>query len=267
MTAKIPIWQLRIDVYNKMFIKYLKMSNRYDRGEIFAFERKEQYLLIMRTLYKEFYKYLRDLLREENILEPLPKKIFILCREKNIYTEIEDWLYFIDLLNEYNEIKDNLLKEELLDYILKTFKYKFYHIHQYFKITYPLQEYKKQLMQINQTMDTRNELSYNNVEYNADFVKMTEKSYERLLNFFKSNKEIKLVWMQGSRVFGITRGGSDIDLIIDSPLEAYDALKEKMYKIQTPYRIDAKNLNSNTLFIKTATFLGTKLIYNIDDWQ
>ena len=221
----------------------------------------------MRTLYKEFYKTLRDLLREENIFEPLPRKIFILCKEKNIYTEIDDWLYFIDLLNEYSEVENNLAKEELLDYILDAFKYKFYQIHQYFKKTYPLQDYKKQLMEINQTVNSREILSYNKVEYNADFVKMTEKSYKKLLNFFKSNKDIKFVWLQGSRVFGTTRGGSDIDLIIDSPVNTYDTVKEEMYKIQTPYRIDAKNLNSDTLFVKTATFLGTKLIYNIDDWQ
>ena len=170
------------------------------------------------------------------------------------------------MLNEYYET-DDILKEELLDYILQTFKYKFYNVHQYFKKTYPLNEYKKQLMQINMTLNTRQELSYNEVIYNADFVKMTEKSYRLLLDFFRSNKEIRKVWMQGSRVFGTTRGGSDIDLIIDSPLETYDVLKEKMYKIQTPYRIDAKNLNSDTIFVKTATYLGTKLIYNIDDWQ
>ena len=169
--------------------------------------------------------------------------------------------------SQYSETDDNLVKEELLDYILENFKYKFYQVHQYFKKTYPIQEYKKQIMQINMEVKPREELSYNKVEYNADFVKMTEKSYNKLLNFFKSNKEIKMVWLQGSRVFGTTRGGSDIDLIIDSPLETYDAIKEKMYKIQTPYRIDAKNLNSDTPFIKTATFLGTKLIYNIEDWK
>ena len=83
----------------------------------------------------------------------------------------------IELLNEYYETADNILKEELLDYILHTFKYKFYSVHQYFKKTYPINEYKKQLIQINMTLNARQELSYNEVIYNADFVKMTEKSY------------------------------------------------------------------------------------------
>lgn len=267
MTAKIPVWFLRINDFNRTFVKFLKVSNRYERGELTTFERKEHFLISMKALFTQLYRALRDLLREENIFEPLPRRIFILCKEKNIFSDCDDWLYFIELLNEYYETYDSVLKEELLDYILNTFKYKFYSVHQYFKKTYPLNKYKEQLVQINLSLNTRQELSYNKVIYNADFVKITEKSYEKLLDFFRLNKDIKLVWLQGSRVFGTIRGGSDIDLIIDSSLETYDALKEKMYKIQTPYRIDSKNLNSNSRFVKTATYLGTKLIYNIDDWQ
>lgn len=267
MTTKIPIWFLRMNDFNFSFVNFLRIANRYDRGELTTFERKEQFLLSMRALFTKFYRALRDLLREKDIFEPLPRKIFILCKEKNIFSDCDIWLYFIELLNEYQETEDCILKEELLDYILKTFKYKFYNIHQYFKTTYPIQEYKKNLIEINQTLNPRENLSYNKVIYDADFVKVTDKSYNKILDFFKSNNEIKAVWMQGSRVFGTTRAGSDIDLIIDSPLETFDALKEKMYQIQTPYRIDAKNLNSNTIFIKTATYLGTKLIYSINDWK
>ena len=44
-------------------------------------------------------------------------------------------------------------------------------------------------------------------------------------------------------------------------------VKKEMYEIQIPYRIDAKNLKTNTTFVKTAIYQGTKLIYNIEDWE
>jgi predicted nucleotidyltransferase len=96
---------------------------------------------------------------------------------------------------------------------------------------------------------------------------MSEKSYNKMLEYFKANKEIKKVWLQGSRVFGITRQSSDIDLIIDISLSDFNRIKKEMYEIQIPYRIDAKNLKTNTTFVKTAIYQGTKLIYNIEDWE
>ena len=86
MTAKIPIWFLRMNIFNYTFVKFLKVSNRYKRGELTTFERKEQFLLSMKALFTQFYRALRDLLREENIFEPLPRKILILCKEKDIFS-------------------------------------------------------------------------------------------------------------------------------------------------------------------------------------
>ena len=110
-------------------------------------------------------------------------------------------------------------------------------------------------------------LPHNQVIYSADFINMTEKSYNTILEYFKANKEIKKVWLQGSRVYGIARHSSDIDLIIDTSLSAFNRIKQEMYEMLIPYRIDAKNLKTNTLFVKTAIFQGTKLIYNIEDWK
>ena len=72
-----------------------------------------------------------------------------------------------------------------------------------------------QLMHIQNTQNTKENISHNEVVYNSDFVKITDKTYRKLLDFFKTNKEIKSVWIQGSRVFGVTRNGYDVDLIID----------------------------------------------------
>ena len=78
------------------------------------------------------------------------------------------------------------------------------------------------------------------VNYNCEELLIKESSYNILLDYFKSLPQIKRVWLHGSRAQGTSNYGSDLDLLFDCELSAWEEVYSSFGKVLIPYFIDGK---------------------------
>ena len=110
-------------------------------------------------------------------------------------------------------------------------------------------------------------LPMNSPVYQSDELGIYESSYSILINFLKNTPEIENVWLHGSRAIGTANSNSDIDMLVDSPNDSFEILKNKIKNIRMPYRIDIVNIHeaSQADFIRQVTPY-TKILYRKKDF-
>jgi predicted nucleotidyltransferase len=96
--------------------------------------------------------------------------------------------------------------------------------------------------------------------YDYREIGISEKSYKILIKFFSSIKNLKSVWIHGSRAYNAGTYASDIDIIIDCPEEKYDDIVNQLNNLSVPYWFDCKNLYNSTYlnYLKITQIIGTK---------
>lgn len=265
MTTELPVWFYRINDFKHKFIHYLKLINERPERQEQIHLINEMILRSMCSLFVQLVRAIRDYKLDEGLYEPLPRKLLIIAKNEELISNSEDWLYFIDLLNVYEQELNPKKREFYLDYIVKIYQNKFMNLYKDLTSRFPIKpEYADIFEKQSNTKNPKELYDDTLPEYHHNYIGITEKSYQIILNYLRSKKCIKKVWLQGSRVFRIPRKGSDIDLILDCPLEEQKNIDKELKELAIPYKLDAKNINTNSHFLKRVAQLGTKLIYSAD---
>jgi len=242
--------------------------NDFKNHNLINFEEKQAMLNIIKRVFVFYWKFLRDLLKEDGIIEYYPRKIIIIAIEKNIIESKNIiWLNYIDLLNKliYDKAADN---EKIVSEIITTYKVAANDI--YLSVKEKCNVMSKNNSEFEEffTNNVNIELNKEQPDYNHYELGIKEGEYEKILSFFRNNPKIKNVWLHGSRASGNSRKNSDIDLLVDAETENFDDLKIQLNKIRIPYRIDAANIYDELQhdFIARNSHFA-KIIYRAEDFN
>ena len=258
----------------KLPIKYYKYKSLKDRYERCLFYREKLYgnkLLVeerpdafwaIKTLFNFYIKNLQYMYKLQGKEIILPVEVLKAAQKDKIINCADIWMEFIKDYNIYwqenDEAKQQSIELKIMD--------KYYrHIDLINKIISTPEALslieenellEQELINSNLVLDDSEPLSYN-------LLGITEKSYNKLINYFKSMLEIKTVWAHGSRLYKTNSRGSDIDLLIDCPVENWQKVYTGLINLAIPYIVDVKNINmpEKQEYIKTIMCLGTKKIF------
>ena len=265
---KLAIGYLNILTFNEKVRIFQDYDKRFREGTLPDNEFVAYYWSLKSAVY--FYcKFIKFLYKQQGILFQSPVDVLIRAGKDNLITDSEVWLEYIKWLNYCVGIKDRLLQKEAMIKVLDKF-------HDKVELMYILTRSPE-----NTKFTEENDIIFreicnqelvlpdNPVNYDCSELLITEYSYKILLDYFKSNPEIKRVWLHGSKVLGTSSPGSDLDLLFDCSLSAWEEIMYGYEKLLIPYFIDGKNIydEDRAPFVKCAMHLGTKKIYDIKDFQ
>ena len=252
----------RIINFEKRYEIFKKYEEFYISGKHIS-NIEEQLFELIFLGYISFFKYLKYTYRDSGINLGLHKDVLKKAVSDNLVSETEYILKYIDYMNAYYQTSDIIKKIYMKYRIVKEFRPLMYFFVDYFKSD-RIEEIKKECAPINERIQVHQIKLDNSIpEYKPEEIGISEYSYNLIINFFRSNEEIKSVWLYGSRAQNCFYDSSDIDLIIDSPSENFDVIKKGLLALPIPYFTDPKNLHEehNKNFIRCASFNGNKRIY------
>ena len=231
---KIPRYYYRGQTIEHTFFEFCEMVNK----PLISSEDKQAMLNLIKRMFVVYWKFLRDLLKEKNIIEYYPRNIIPLAIKDGI---IDDsslvWIDYIDILNTLIYAKGKE-KQNLIDKIIKIYPSEVYKIHDFISK-------KMNDCNIQENLSQEISLPFVSPQYNAEELGIYKSSYTLLMNFFKTIPNIKYVWFHGSRAKGNYLPNSDIDLLVDCPLESFEDIKSMINVLRIPYRIDISNIHDN----------------------
>lgn len=253
---KIPRYYYRGQTIEHTFLEFCEMVNK----PLISSEEKQAMLNLIKRMFVGYWKFLRDLLKEKNIIEYYPRNIIPLAIQENI---IDDssliWIDYINILNSLISAKGQE-KEDLISKVIKIYPSEVYKIHNFIS---------KKMNECNVQENLLQEILLPNAkpQYNSEELGIYESSYTLLINFFTTIPDIKYVWFHGSRAKGNYLPNSDIDLLIDCPLESFEDIKTMINVLRIPYRIDISNIHDNDKkdFLIRASE-NTKMLYRKNDF-
>ena len=229
----------------------------------FSTDSLQPLLNVIKRIFVLYWKFLRDLLKEKyGIVEYYPRKIITEAINRNLIDKSEAiWLEYIDMLNVIVYDNDSDKKKTIVHKIVDTYIDRI-------KIVYDFIYKKNHYEPLSNKNSNEISLKYDMPLYDPSEIGINENFYNLLLNVFKNNPEIRYVWVHGSRAEGNARKNSDIDLLIDAPLENFGKLKETLNRIRIPYRIDATSIydRDNLDFIAVVS-KQSKIIYRAEDYK
>lgn len=254
---KLPRWYYRIENFNSVYrelVSFLEIQKHNSKPD------KQILLNTIKSLYVLYYKILRDLLKEKGIKLFFPREIFITAEENGIIKNSQIWLEFIDLLNILCYEKDLKLQEEIVDKILDQYIPVLKNVHKELTIM------NKSITKFKPPTFSMDSMSYTTPKYNAQELGITPEAYKIFMNFVCTHTDIKHLWLYGSRLENTNRPNSDIDMLVDCPLEKFEQLKSALKKVRIPYHIDFVNIHDtqNRNFVAVVS-TNAKLIYNSND--
>ena len=258
----IPDIYIRIYNFNQTFELYKKLIKEYDKNS----SNNIIVLDIMNCtnhLYTYYWKYISDIYKEQNKFFTFPREIInnalngnvISVKMKFLLEYIDDYSsYVMASKNEHIKIAHKIVNKYRKKFPLMT------ELMHSKKITTFMKQYEPLTRDFYES-----ELILDNTQpkYISDELGISEKSYRILIEFFKSNSYIKSVWLYGSRLYGGYSKGSDIDLIIDCPIDKSQELTNDILALPIPYFVDFLNINNinNRFFLQAVANKGTKKIY------
>lgn len=219
-------------------------------------------------LYWRFVK--RTYKERKGIKLTTPREGFLKAQSDGMIHDADTWVEFIDDMNvcmattnpeESLEIRDKMLEYyhtklySTLDYV---------HCEEHSKI---MQEYAEQA-RYQQSLQLEFDMS--KPVYNCDEIGISERSYNILLDYFRSKKEIKNVWLHGSRAHGNATGSSDLDLIVDCDNAFLQQISDEIGALKIPYICDPAgyyNERNIKYFYKLIKPFITKRIYRAEDFN
>lgn len=229
---KIPRYYYRGQTIEHTFLEFCEMVDK----PLNSSEEKQAMLNLIKRMFVGYWKFLRDLLKEKNIIEYYPRNIIPLAIKEHIINDSAlIWIDYIDILNSLI-YAENQEKEDLIDKVIKIYPNEVYKIHDF--VSKKMNE-----CNIQENLSQNISLPYTKPKYDAKELGIYESSYSLLLNFFKTIPNIKYVWFHGSRAKGNYLPNSDIDLLIDCPLESFEDIKSMINVLRIPYRIDISNIH------------------------
>ena len=267
MNSIIPGHYLLIFTFNTYIDEYMDLCNEYNET---SFCEKTIILFEKITMMWYFYtRYLNYYYRSIGKNLVFPRKLFLQAKEDNLINNADIWISFIDAKVIYHQCKNEAEQNELMQQMV--IKYKdsvqsiYYNLNNEEKHD-ELKKYENILSKIDKDPLL---LPNKNPIYSPNSLKITEKSYNILLNYFKANKAIRNIWINGSRAQNTSLYGSDIDLIFDCPVQYYEQVKIDLYNLDIPYYIDFKNIyiKHDVRSIKSSIRRGAQKIYCAKDFD
>ncbi len=227
------------------------------------------YFWSLKSLLFFYCRFIKYVYKKQGIYLDYPIDILVRAGEDGMITDSETWLEYHKFLNHCMSIEDKELRKEAMAKTLDKFRDKvesmliFMHSDENRKF---MQEKKPIFDEI---CSTEQPLADNPINYSCEELLITDRSYKILLEFFKSYPQIEKVWLHGSRAYGTSGAGSDLDLLFDCDLSAWEEVFLNIEKLLIPYFIDAKNIHdvSREQSIRCLEYWGTKKVYDKKDFQ
>ncbi len=264
----LPIDYLKIKTFNSKFETFKKYDKRFLSGELLESEFLP-YFWSLKSLLVFYCKYIKYTYKKRGILLDFPVKILLRAKEDGIITDADTWLEYTKWVNHCVGISDNKLRREAKQRVLDKFRNKIDSM-----LIFMHSDEKNKLMAESELIysdicSREYEFPDNLVNYNCEELFITEKSYKILLDFFRSYPQINRVWLHGSRAYGTCNAGSDIDLLFDCDLSAWEDVRTGVDQILVPYYMDSKNIYDKNKkdFIKCLQSQGMKKIYDKKDFE
>lgn len=259
---KLPIEYLKLQSLELRYRWCCEYKERYEKEKM-TYEESYNYFMTIKSYFNFYWKYLQYLYKKDGVKLTFPREIISRARRDNLISDANVWLEYIDDFNRFWLEFNADIKQKMLEDFLKKYYTKIETIHD-FAHTQEREAFMREYQPVEEEiMQEKLFLDEGEPVYSAEVVGITERSYEKLMDYFKSKSEIARVWAHGSRLYNTSARGSDLDLIIDCPEENWKTICRELINLPVPYIIDMKNLNIATEvpYIKSIMYLGTKKIY------
>lgn len=258
--TKTPRWHERILVFNNYYTTFVDLCEKYDKGLMIDFSEKQQLFNYLKVCYEFYCKSLRDILNFNGICLFLPAQILLKAQSEGIIDDADLWLKYIKDLNIYYQTYGAEEQKKLVLQIIEKYKSKFTEPYKYLNnffnsLVYEEKYEYKELPRVPKPA------------YNRFDIGIYESSYNLILNYLKQNKNIRYVWLHGSRAKGNARKNSDIDLLIDIDVEHKEICKKDFDRLAIPYRVDFVSIQDSSCELFLSKVLDeAKLIYRAEDF-
>lgn len=258
----------KICTFNEKFEYFRSLNDKYNNGELES-ESTVKLFSSIKSVYTFYYKFVKFLLKLQGCCILYPRDIFEQAKKRNLIDDTDIWLAYIDSINTFLQEKDSQKKDGMMLEIINRFGSKLYKVQEYIN-NIPLYKESEEMIKskFKEYSEAEIRLSDNKPVYNCEELHISEKSYNLILNLFKSQKYVRNVWLFGSRCREDYLPASDIDFIIDCPPENYARLCGLIEGLTIPYTPDYKNLyiSEDIEHIKISQYMGTKKIYCSEDF-
>ncbi len=268
MKSRLPMEYLKMMTFNRK----LEVFKEYDESFLSASMPEDvipKYFWSLKSLLGFYCKYIRYIYKTRGIFLHTPVEILVQAGKDGTITDSDVWLEYTKWVNHCLGIEDAEQRKNMMLEILDKFRAKvdsmllLVHSDANIKLMKDNDELYQQLCSV------RSALSDNKPVYSCEELGITERSYNILLGFFKSYPEIKGVWLHGSRAYGTSDAGSDLDLLLDCEVTAWENVRKEFANLLVPYYIDGKNLRieETAEYVNSIIPYGTKKIYDSADFQ
>lgn len=242
---------------------YKKSDNLYSQNllPVSDFRKFAKDLSYMCYLYELF---ISAVYRNKGIKTIFPKERFLTAKKYNLIDDADIWLSFINDYAKYHLTKDKAVKNKLVVEILENYHDKVDSIYEHTK-RISLEE-TKDVASLD-ISDKELRLADNKPIYRPEELDITEKSYNIILDYFKSKNTIRNAWLHGSRYFKQNRYGADIDILLDCNPQDIKDIKKEVLLLNIPYLLDVQCVYINESFRKFVALTGNKKIYCASDFN
>lgn len=261
-SARLPIEYLKIQSFNIRYDACLKYQYAYINNTLNDNDFETLFYSI-KSLFNFYWKYIEYQYKKTLTSAVFPKDILQMAKSDNIISDADCWLNYIEDFNifflEKDKDKKYISMHNIVDKYYPKIDSMLILMRSPDKVQY-MQKYKKEEDAI---MKEPFLLDDSEPVYSPDVLGISELSYNKLIDCFRSNTNIRTVWAHGSRIYNTNLSGSDIDLIFDCPAEAWQSVVNDIHWLSIPYFIDCKNIyiEKHIKYIKSIMYLGTKIIY------
>lgn len=238
--AKTPRWHERILVFNKRYNTLCDMYKDCDVDAISSYPEIRPYFNILKSCFEFYHKSLKDILNDKGACLYLPSEVLIKSKDCGLIDDAQVWLDYIEDLNVFYQTYGNSTLLELANKIINRYKPKLSNVYKMLNTFFESQNFDEDYSNKHFPTEINQEIS-------ATQLGIMEHSFNLLMEYFKSNHNIKYVWLHGSRAKGNAKKNSDIDLIFDVSPEELIECKTDFYNLAIPYRIDCVSKNESNI--------------------
>ena len=267
MTNKLSDLYLKIVAFNEVLDVYKNYHQQYCKGTLPS-SQFYQYFWQLRTLLIVYCKYFRYYYRAQHITINLPHKILLQAKKDGLIKDADIWLEYIKDLH-ICLTKNKRVRLKYMEEIINKYGDKTDSMLEFMHSSSNNNFILEKKAQYEAILSGLKELSDNLPIYTHEELLISERSYDILLDYFKSESAIKTVWLHGSKVKGTSNPYSDLDLIIDCDMCYAKKISGSIHKLLIPYYIDITYLHDKKKqrMLAFAAHFGSKKIYNATDFQ
>lgn len=266
--TKLKMDYLKILTFKEKHDAFKNYDNLFLSGKL-ADDKIDKYFWSLKSLLVFYCKNLRWHYKQKGIVFYLPGHTLRQAKKDNLIKDADTWLKYIEEVNACLGIKNAKEQKEAMLRIIDNYRYKIDSMFEYMYSTHNKKILEENRPIFKQICNEKLVLADNRPRYSCDELLISERSYNILIEYFKSYHQIKNVWLHGSRMYGTSTAGSDLDLILECDMSAWNKVSEELNELLIPYFVDSKNIcdREGLAFIKSSACYGTKKIYDQKDFQ